>query len=183
MQLVSRTDPILTTSCAELDFADPPFDPVEFSRELVALMYERGGIGLAAPQVGVPHRAFAMRGSPENFVCFNPRVVTYPAQETQVLEEACLSFPGLIVKVKRPIAVKVRFQLPNGDTQTHLFGGMTARVFQHELDHLDGVLFFKKASKYHRDQGFRRWLNKGFDKAAGEGTIAKRVGAAAEERA
>ena len=144
------------TQCLPFNFQEPPFDPIEFSHELVKFMYENNGIGIAANQVGVPYRVFAMRGQPQNFVCFNPRVVQ-PSAEEIILEEGCLSFPGLIVKVKRPRHVRVRFQTPNGDTRTETFIGMTARVFQHEMDHLEGKLYFSRSSRYHREIAMKKW--------------------------
>lgn len=156
MELVPSTSQLLNEPCETFDFANPPFDPIEFARELVKFMYESNGIGLAANQVGVPYRIFAMRGQPENFVCFNPRVVQ--ASEAEItLEEGCLTFPGLLVKIKRPQHVRVRFQTPNGDTLTKQFTGMTARIFQHELDHLDGVVFYNRANRFHREQALRKW--------------------------
>ena len=149
-------DRYLTEKCEDFDFKDPPFDPVEFARNLVKFMYDENGLGVAANQVGVPYRIFAMRGSPENFVCFNPKIVQYGEAEV-TLEEGCLSYPGLIVKVKRPQHIRVRFNTPNGDILTKQFTGMTARVFQHEYDHLDGLRFIDKANKFHRDQAMKRW--------------------------
>jgi peptide deformylase len=156
MNLVKSSDPILTTPCQPFNFQDTPFDPYDFSREIVKFMYENNGIGLAANQVGVPYRVFSMRADPENFVCFNPRVVQ-PSEMQVVLEEGCLTFPGLIVKVKRPQHIRVRFQTPNGDTLTKQFTGMSARVFQHELDHLDGVLYFNRANRYHKETAMKKW--------------------------
>lgn len=156
MELVNKNDRILTTKCDEFDFSNPPFDPIEFSKELVKFMYDRGGIGLAANQIGKPYRVFAMRGNPENFVCFNPRIVQ-PSEQEIVLDEGCLTYPGLYLKIKRPQHVRVRFQLPNGDTRTETFTGMTARVFQHELDHLDGIIFYNRANRFHRDRALRKW--------------------------
>jgi peptide deformylase len=156
MNLVDRNDTILTKVCEKFDFSNPPFDAIEFSRDLVKFMYESNGVGLAANQVGVPYRIFTMRGSPENFVCFNPKIVQ-PSEQEVVLEESCLSYPGLIVKVKRPQHIRVRFAMPNGDIRTDTFTGMTARVFQHEMDHLDGIKYFNLANKYHREQAFKKW--------------------------
>ena len=119
-------------------------------------MYESNGIGLAANQVGIPYRVFAMRGAPENFVCFNPKIIQ-PSEMTVTLEEGCLTYPGLIVKVKRPQHIRVRFQTPNGETLTKQFTGMTARIFQHEIDHLDGVLFFNRANRYHKELALKKW--------------------------
>jgi len=155
MQLVDKNDPVLIKSCENFDFNNPPFDPVEFSQKLIKCMYDNGGIGLAANQVGVPYRVFGMRGNPENFVCFNPRIVDQSTEQI-VLEEGCLTFPGLLVKIKRPKIIKVRFQSPHGEVFTKKFIGMTARIFQHELDHLDGILFFNKANRFHREQAFRK---------------------------
>ena len=146
----------LNEICEEFDFTDPPFDPVDFAQNLVKFMYENNGLGVAANQVGNPYRIFAMRGSPENFVCFNPKIVK-PSESQIVLEEGCLSYPGLVVKIKRPQHIRVRFTTPNGDTITRQFTGMTARVFQHELDHLDGIKFYDRANKFHRDQAMRKW--------------------------
>lgn len=156
MELVKASDPILTTPCKEFDFNNPPFDPIEFAVELVKFMYDNNGLGLAANQVGVPYRIFAMRGQPENFVCFNPRIVM-PSVEEIMLDEGCLTYPGMAVKVKRPRHVRVRFTMANGETRTETFTGMTARVFQHELDHLDGIVFYNKANRYHREQALKRY--------------------------
>lgn len=158
MNLVDPKDPILTTPCQVFDFKNPPFDPIEFSKTLVKFMYDKNGIGLAANQVGVPYRIFAMRGQPENFVCFNPKIVQ-PSEMKIELEEGCLTYPNLLVKITRPQHVRVRFTTPNGDTITKQFTGLTARIFQHELDHLDGIIFYNRANRYHRDTALKKWRN------------------------
>jgi len=155
MDLVTGSNPILTRECMEFDFASPPFDPIEFAKDLVKFMRDNNGIGLSANQVGVPYRVFAMRSMPENFVCFNPKIVM-ASDEKVLLDEGCMSYPGLVVKVKRSQHVRVRFTMPNGDTRTEMFTGMTARVFQHEIDHLDGILFYNRANKYHRELAFKK---------------------------
>ena len=144
--------------CDPFNFQDPPIGcpPVEFSQHLVKLMYAGGGVCLTAPQIGINLRVFAMRGSPENFVCFNPRVIMPSAEEIR-LEETSLSYPGLIVKVKRPQHVKVRFATPNGQIRTETFTGLTARTFQHCMDFLDGERFYMKANPIHREQAMRKW--------------------------
>lgn len=158
MNLVDPNDPILTTPCQIFDFNNPPFDPIEFAKDLVKFMYDKNGIGLAANQVGVPYRVFAMRGQPENFVCYNPKIVQ-PSEMKIELEEGCLTYPNLLVKITRPQHVRVRFTTPNGDTMTKQFTGLTARIFQHELDHLDGAIFYNRANRYHRDQALKKWRN------------------------
>ena len=156
MELVSQLDPILKAQCFKFDFTVPAFDPIEFAQELVKTMHEHHGLGLAANQVGVQYSVFAMRGHPDNFVCYNPRIVD-ASSETILLEEGCLTYPGLYVKVKRPRHVKVRFQTPNSETLTQTFTGMSARIFQHELEHLEGKLFYNQANRFHRDQAFKKW--------------------------
>lgn len=156
MELVKPNDPILSSVCESFNFGNPPFDPIEFAQDLVKFMYDRNGIGIAANQVGVPYRIFAMRGSPENFVCFNPKIVQ-PSAAFVSLEEGCLTFPGLTVKIKRPQHIRVRFTKPNNETITRQFTGMTARIFQHELDHLNGILFYNKANRFHRDKALEKW--------------------------
>lgn len=158
MELVKPNDPILTKPCDVFDFSNPPMDPVELAENLVKTMYDHNGIGLAANQVGIPYRVFAMRGSPENFVCFNPKLVQ-PSEMEVTLEEGCLTYPGLLVKVKRPQHVRVRFTGPDGQTYTKQFTGMTARIFQHELDHLDGIIFYNKANLYHKEKALKKWRN------------------------
>ena len=156
MNLVKANDPILRKECVDFDFNNKCIDPIWFAKELVRTMYEHNGIGLAANQVGYGFRAFAIRGEPENFVCFNPKIVNKSEKES-VLVEGCLTYPGLYVKIKRSDELRVRFTMPNGDTRTETFRGFTAHAFQHEMDHLDGIIFYTRANKYHRDQALKRW--------------------------
>jgi len=156
MKLVDKNDQILRQKCEPFDFENPPVDPIEFAKDLVKTMYEKNGIGLAANQVGFPYRVFALRAHPENFVCFNPKIVNSSPQMSYIIE-GCLTYPGLGVKIKRPDEVRVRFAMPNGDVRTETFRGLTAHAFQHEMDHLDGVIFYTKATAYHREQAFKNW--------------------------
>jgi peptide deformylase len=156
MNLLKYTDPALKDKSDTFDFKNPPFDPYQFSHELIKFMYENNGICVTAPQVGVQYRIFAMRGAPENFVCFNPRIVMASEQKVR-LDEISLTYPGLDVKIKRSQHCKVRFSTPNGDVRTETYTGMTARVFQHCMDFLDGEVFYHKANPIHREQALRKW--------------------------
>jgi len=156
MKLVDHNDPILTTPCQLFDFKNPPFDPIEFSRDLIKFMYDNNAMSISANQVGVPYRIFAMRGYPENFVCFNPKIVQ-PGEALVLLEETALTFLGLLVKIKRSQHIRVRFATPNGQVRTDTFTGMTARQFQHELDFLDGIPFYSRANRYHKELAFKKW--------------------------
>ena len=149
LELVKNTDPVLKQLAEPFDFENPQYDPEELAIALVDCMTRNGGIGLAAPQVGISLRVFAMASDPA-FVCFNPKIVM-PSEETVLLDEACLSFPGLVIKIKRPKHVRFRFNGPDGETYTKTFTGMTARCVYHEVDHLDGRTFDTLANKIHLD--------------------------------
>ncbi len=150
------TDPAILKQVSEpFDFENPQMDPVELGHLLVKTMVDSGGIGLSAIQLGHPLRVFAMMTRPVHTVLFNPQLV-YASDEVQTEVEGCLSFPNLIVKVKRPFEVRIRFKMANGEVRTEKWGGLTGRVAQHELDHLDGILFYDRANRFHRDQAFRK---------------------------
>ena len=136
------------------NFNTPPEAPSDISLELMKAMNETLGIGISANQIGKLYRVFCMRGYPDNFVCFNPKIVYY-SKEQELLEEACLSLPGVNIKIKRSKEIRVRFQTPSSEIITKTFSGLTARTFQHELDHLDGILFINRANRYHRDQAMK----------------------------
>lgn len=157
-KVVKYPDPILITATEQFDFINPPIDPNQLALELIKTMNENNGVGLAANQIGYPYAVFAMRGHPENLVCFNPRIVDVSPNLVE-MEEACLSFPGVVVKIKRPEQIRVRFQTPSGSTTTFSYGGMTARIFQHEFDHLNGELFINKVNRYHREKAMKGFYN------------------------
>lgn len=144
-QFVEYTDPILRQVMPRFNFSNPPVDPIELAHALVKKMIDSNGIGLSANQVGLPYRVFAMAGEP-NFVCYNPTIVGH-GNDTARETEGCLSYPNLYVPVKRYKSIKVRFTMPNGETTTKVFAGLTARVFQHEMNHMDNLIPLAQTSK------------------------------------
>lgn len=149
-EILKHTDPFLKEEMPKFDFADPIVDPIELYKDLAETMIDADGMGLSANQIGVRTRMFVMRA--ENVIgVINPRIIDV-STETVVLEEGCLSYPNLFVKIKRPKFIKVRFTHPDGTTETKKFDGITARVFQHELDHLNGIQHTKRANTYHMEQ-------------------------------
>jgi peptide deformylase len=113
-------------------------------RKLIADMFDTmrdaPGVGLAAPQVGVLERIFVWELEEESGVIINPRIVTR-SSETVSGEEGCLSLPGVVYDVDRSVEVVVEGIDSNGDPVRITSEEMLARIFQHEIDHLDGVLF------------------------------------------
>lgn len=147
ISLVPNDDPILSEEVPRFDFSNPPEDPIALTKQLAEFMMEKNGIGLAANQVGWRHRFFVVRSDPI-LACFNPVIVDM-STDTNTLEEGCLSFPGMLLKVKRANVIRIRYTQPNGETLTKQFQGMTARIMQHETDHLNGIVFLKRAGKVH----------------------------------
>lgn len=108
--------------------------------EMKQTMYAEDGVGLAAPQVGVSLRFFAMDDGSGFKIVVNPEILER-STEKESAEEGCLSVPGVFAQVERHTWVRVRYQNEHGEFREELLQGYGARIFQHELDHLDGVLF------------------------------------------
>lgn len=140
------------------DFKNPQIDPVNLSASLVKFMRSKRGYGLSANQVGIPLNVFVMEGEPA-YAVFNPKI-TYYSEDEILLEEGCLSYPGMGLKIRRPRFIRARFQDPYGDIVTRRFQDITARVFQHEYDHLQGVDFTQKVGKVKLDMAQKRWRKK-----------------------
>ena len=148
MNIIKFPDPILRQQTEEWDFQNPKMDPIELEKELIETMFSRDGIGLAAPQVGLPFRVFVMgwKGSPESAQAFfNPTVVA-TVDEIEDLEEGCLSFSGIYVNIKRPKKILARWQTSKGELQESEFEGYNCKCFLHELDHLEGIVFQDRVS-------------------------------------
>lgn len=143
-KLVDKTDPVLREVIPEFDFTDKSLDPVQIAVDLADTMVVHRGLGLAANQIGMRHRVFALTGDPVQ-VCFNPRIVDL-SEDRVMLLEGCLSYPDEFLNIRRPRVIKVRFTRPNGETVTERFDGITARIVLHEIDHLDGLVMHDRAS-------------------------------------
>ncbi len=146
---------LLRQQALPFDFKETPYDAPELAYAMSKFMVDHGGYGLAAPQVGVGYRVFVIRGTP-NYALFNPRIVNVSGGEVEAIE-GCLTFPGMGISVKRHRIVRLRFQMPNGETETKNFHGLSARVIQHEIDHLDGVLMFDRATGLNKKFALKKW--------------------------
>jgi peptide deformylase len=155
MRLIRRFgDPVLRASAVPVERFDESLR-VELAR-MGELMHDALGIGLAATQLGVLHRALVFRTDPEEPITalVNP-VLEWESEEQEVAEEGCLSLPGVHVEVERPARVRVRAQDPEGAELTIEAEGLRARVIQHEIDHLGGVLILDRISKQARKEAMR----------------------------
>jgi peptide deformylase len=125
-------------------------------RRMGELMIDALGVGLAANQVGVLHRVLVYRVHQQAPVSalVNPEI-EWSGKEGEVLEEGCLSLPAVHVDVERPVHIRVRAKDENGDPVIVEASGLEARVIQHEMDHLDGVLVLDRISRQQRKEAMR----------------------------
>jgi len=155
LQLVRKFgDPVLRTRALEVDRFDQRL--VDEVRRMGQVMDESLGIGLAATQVGVVHRVLVYRVEPDAPVAalVNP-VIEWSGDELEFMDEGCLSLPGVLVEVERPVHVRVRARDERGDGLVIEASGLEARVIQHEIDHLDGVLILDRTARDQRKQAMR----------------------------
>ncbi|MHB2152896.1 peptide deformylase [Caldithrix abyssi] len=125
-----------------------------FAEDLIDVMHVEDGIGLAAPQIGISRQIIAVDASelvenefPRVFV--NPQILE--ASGEWVVEEGCLSIPGVREEVTRPETILLKFQDVEGESFTQEFSGWLSRILQHEIDHLNGILFVDRISPIRRN--------------------------------
>ena len=144
----------LYTSSTDFNFNDIPlgYKTLEdFEKDVIHLMIHSQGMGVAANQLGITKRFFAI--GHESFDVFKkPAIIYNPVlvsadEENEVAQEGCLSFPEVLLQVERPRTVMVRYQNREQDYLLSRLEGMEARCFQHELDHLDGITFNQRTKK------------------------------------
>ncbi len=142
--LLPDGNPMMHRRMPRFDYVD---DAEEIAQTLISSMQYYEGAGLAANQIGIECAAFAMRTSWVGpIVLFNP-LVTWLSTEMVAIEEGCLSFPGLDLKIKRPKACQVQYQSVDESTHVLNLSGDDARIALHEMDHLLGIVFTEKVSR------------------------------------
>ena len=147
MELLKENDPALLEVSTPWDF-EVDGSPEELVKEMMKVMIENGGVGLAAPQVGIAKRVFIMGNFTKMVACINPKIepLTDEGLHRVVTElEGCLSFPDLFMKIKRPASFIVLYQNIKGEIIERELTGMEARVYLHEYDHLHGTTFDQRA--------------------------------------
>ena len=121
-------------------------DRHHLSKILIDNMIHHNGIGISANQIGIWERAFAMIRDLEHqeiIVCFNPRIIKSYTEEVE-MEEGCLSYPELFLKIKRPDKIVVKYEDEDKKTHKMKLEGLASRVFQHEYDHMEGIDFTQR---------------------------------------
>jgi len=139
LALLEENNPQLLEVSEEWDFRIDG-NPEELVRAMSKFMSDNGGVGLAAPQLGIKKRIFIMGNFTKLVACINPKIVSLSDERKNDLE-GCLSFPDLFMKVKRPASAVVQYNTVSGELVERELTGFECRVFLHEYDHLIGVTF------------------------------------------
>ena len=158
-ELVKEDSPWLKTNAIVFDFDNFPTDPKDLADNLIETMCHYNGIGLAANQCGLPYHALAIGNpkEPENCsVMFNTHI-SYYSDEKQIGLEGCLTFPNYFVKIQRSKLIRVRTTNYLNEVVSRTYDGLTARIIQHELDHLNGLTFKDRAKKIHLEEAKRKY--------------------------
>ena len=147
-------DPVLKSRATEVDrFDDALRNQVA---RMAAIMKDAIGIGLAAPQLGISQRLLVYRvGTDAPLVALVNPQLEWEGDEEEVFEEGCLSIPGITVDVPRKVHVRVRAQDEDGERRVVEASGLEARVIQHEMDHLDGVLMLDRTTREQKKEAMR----------------------------
>ena len=145
-------DPVLRETAKPVSTFDD--DLARLSRRMIRVMQDAPGIGLAATQLGVVRRVIVYQVDDEPVTLVNPEILS-SSDETEVADEGCLSVPGVTVPVERPAEVRVRGNDIQGTPRDYEAADVEARVIQHEIDHLDGVLILERTSRQERARALR----------------------------
>ena len=143
LPLFSDTLPMLSQVVPEYVDQLPNPQMSELVNRMKYTMKEHGGLGLSATQCGVFQRVFIIGFKDFAITCINPKIISASAKMEKD-DEGCLSFPGLMFKINRSTSIDVEFTTENGEVKNMTLTGVTARCFQHELDHLNGIKFTEK---------------------------------------
>ena len=148
LDLLPEDHPVLHQEPLTWIFDPPQADPKLMYEIILENMVYHYGLGLSANQIGMPVKVFAMRidESDNAIVCFNPEIEE-ESKEMVKMTEGCLSFPSLYLNKRRPKELSVKYQNADGDFITAHFEGLAARVFHHEMDHMEGKTFLDGVSK------------------------------------
>lgn len=145
-------DPVLRSAASPVAAFDESL--LRLVEDMLETMDAAPGVGLAAPQVGVPRRVFTFDSGEVRGAMANPTIV-WRSEETQEGEEGCLSLPGVYFPVVRAMHVRVEGADPAGAPVSYEGSGLLARIFQHEIDHLDGILFVDRLDAEHKREAMR----------------------------
>lgn len=147
LEITKYPAPVLQQRSDEIPELTPEI--LELVPKMISAMLEHDGIGLAGPQISIPKRIIIVQDAKGSHPFINPKIASKSKKET-VEEEGCLSLPGIFLPIKRAEEIEVLCQTPEGENIHIKAEGLLARIFQHEIDHLDGFLIIDRTSKLKR---------------------------------
>lgn len=159
-EIITIPDPVLRENCSPIEDITPELKTL--MQDMLETMYDAPGVGLAAPQINIPIRLIVMDAAQkeddekEPIIMINPKILS-SSDDLSVYEEGCLSIPEYFAEIERPAIVKVGYRDEEGKEQERECEGLLATVVQHEIDHLDGVLFIDYLSKLRRDRVIKKF--------------------------
>lgn len=159
-EIITIPDPVLRENCSPIEDITPELKTL--MQDMLETMYDAPGVGLAAPQINIPIRLIVMDAAQkeddekEPIIMINPKILS-SSDEFSLYEEGCLSIPEYFAEIERPAIVKVGYRDEEGKEQERECEGLLGTVVQHEIDHLDGVLFIDYLSKLRRDRVIKKF--------------------------
>jgi len=153
-ELIEEASKVLRTPPQKFDF-ETRTDAEEIEKALSDAMANFGGIGLSANQVGLDARVFVMKSQDQGVVAFFNPEITKLSQETDLMKEGCLSFPDMYLMIKRAKMIELKYQNALGEDKVVTLEGLASRCVQHEVDHLNGIIFLQRASRLKLDRALK----------------------------
>ncbi|HHD92482.1 MAG TPA: peptide deformylase [Candidatus Portnoybacteria bacterium] len=147
MEIKFYPDPILRVKTKPIKNINPEIKKI--ISKMSEIMQQKDGAGLAGPQVGITQQIFLADDGSGLKIFINPKIIWRSDKQT-VIEEGCLSFPGIFLEIKRPKEIKIKFTNEKGEEKEIQADGLLARIIQHEYDHLQGVLFIDRVGLFEK---------------------------------
>ena len=147
LEILTYPDSVLRKKADDVETITDDYH--QLIEEMAEAMYDDDGVGLAAPQIGVSKQVIVVDGGEGFMALFNPEIIK-TGDDTDTVEEGCLSLPGIRVQVERPTQITLRVLNVKGETVQLEIEGLMARIFQHEIDHLNGILIIDRVSSINR---------------------------------
>ena len=154
VKLIKAKKSELFLPASQIDVFNPPVDLTEFQTKVLKFMWDNNFVSLCGNNIGFPYNVIFLRGNP-NYVFWNVKIVNTMGDEVS-LEETCPNIPGLVIPIKRPEEVRIRYQTTSGGKESKTFGGLTARYIQHSMDYIEGRRFYNLANYYHREKAMKK---------------------------
>jgi peptide deformylase len=159
LDLVEPTAEVLHKAPQPFNFEADGDSAQSVANVLFERMKQLGGVGLSANQVGLDMRVFVMGLGETKIAVFNPIIISYSKTE-ELFNEGCLSYPGIMLAINRPTKITATYQDETGKFIEQDFNGLTARIFQHEYDHMNGTDYTQRVSKFKLDFAKKKFENK-----------------------